>query len=129
MSGADIPALRFNGAATNYTSRHAYMAAGGVTITDVPTVSATMMRLSGVSANGSRIYEALITNNGSWEKPAIIHSAQAPGNAAAVEALEFPGAGKWVNSAGQITSITLLTAGGATMNDNSGILIFGRNLG
>lgn len=131
-SGADIPALRFNGdTGANYWDRHITWAANGAatpTPANVQNVSTTMARLAGATGAGMRNFTAMIGNQPGWQKVGTISAATSTGGATAAGTLDN-GAFEWANTTTQITSVTLLMAGGTvTMNTDCGILIFGRNL-
>lgn len=128
LSVADIPALRFNAdTGTHYQSRYVTCADGGVTMTNVATASTTMARLSGLSSDKPRVIQAIMNDHRDWEKAATVTSRVNTGAVAATPALDVAGGYEWVNSAAQVTSVTLLTVGGANVGGNSQILIFGRD--
>lgn len=128
-SGGDIASLRFNGdTAANYWSRHVSIAAAGVTMTNAETASATLARLHPLTSTQQRSSIHAITNNATTSKVGTVHAQTSSGAAGTIPVLEFGGF-EWVNTSAQITSITLLTAGGSiTLSAGSGFAVFGRNL-
>lgn len=130
MSGADIPALRFNAdSGTNYWSRYITAAASTTTLTNVPTASATMAKLSGISVAGSRNVDVVVANRSAGNKIATVVSATGSGVAATIPVVDISGAFEWINTTAQITAVTLLSAGGSqTMSAGTGMAIFGRDI-
>lgn len=130
LSVADIPALRFNGdTAANYWSRYITAATAAVTLTNAQTASALMARLTGMSVTNGRTYQVVMSNKLSATKLATVVGATGSGAVATIPAVDITGSFEWVNTTAQITSVTLLTAGGtATMAASSGFVVFGRNL-
>ena len=129
MSAADIPALRFNADAGNtYWSRFITSVAGGVALVNNATTSTSMLRLSGVSSAAVRTIAAFVGNYASWQKSCQITTSTSTGAAGTTAPLDVAGAGEWVNASSQITSVELRTAGGTnTLNQGSGLMIFGKN--
>ena len=129
LSGADTPALQFNSdTGNNYWSRYITSAAAGTTLTNVQTPSTSMARLSGITGTTARSITATIMNRSGTGKIATVNSGLASGAAATISTVDVTGQFEWVNTSAQITSVNLLTATGATMAAESGMLIFGRNL-
>lgn len=131
LSAADIPALQFNSdTANNYRSRYLVNnATSGTTLTDVPTATTNMARLSGLSVSGSRILVAYINNLSSAAKVGTVTSTLGTGSVSTQHQVDLAGGFEWVNTTAQITSVTMLTAGGtATMAASSGFQVFGRDL-
>lgn len=128
-SGGDIASLRFNGdSSTNYWSRHITFATGGVTATDVPTASASLLRLAGNSVTTARTVTCSIINLASVSKSVAIQTLQTGTGAAATVGVLNIGGGEWVNTSAQITSIEMRTAGGSvTMPAGTGFTVFGCN--
>lgn len=128
-SVADLPCLRFNGdTATNYRSRYIVNnATSGTVLTDVPSTSATLAALTGLSSTGQRVFTANINNALSASKVGTVRGALASGSAATQAAMDLAGTIEWVNTTAQITSVTMLTSGGATMGTGSGFIVLGRN--
>lgn len=131
LSATDIPALRFNAdTANNYRSRYLVNnATSGTTLTDVPAATTNMARLSGISVAGSRILVTCINNLSSAAKVGTVTSTIGTGSVSTQHQIDLAGGFEWVNTANQITSVTMLTAGGtATMATSSGFQVFGRDL-
>lgn len=128
-SGGDIASLRFNGdSGANYWSRHVSIAAGGVTMTNAQTASATLARLHPNTTTQQRSSIHAVTNFLSKSKVGTVHAQTSSGAAGTIPELEFGGF-EWVNTTAQITSVTLLTAGGSiTMPAGTGFAVFGRNI-
>jgi hypothetical protein len=130
LGSADIPALRFNAdTANNYQSRYVTCATGGTTLTNTATTSTSMARLSGLSSNLTRVITATVNNHKDWQKAGIVDSRLSTGSAASTPDMDLSGGFEWTNTTAQITSVTLLTAGGANVGGNTQIMIFGRNAG
>jgi hypothetical protein len=129
IQGGDIPALRFNGDTGNdYSTRFLTAAAGGATLADVPVASTSQLRLSGITNGGLRQHTLFIANHKDWPKVATIQSALESGGAGGTPALDVSGTGTWAITNAQISSIELRTVGGINMNDNTSIMIFGRDI-
>lgn len=128
-SGGDIASLRFNGdTGTNYWWRCLSVAAGGVTWTNAQAASATLLQLHPATTTQQRSSAHFITNLATKAKVMTTTATTSTGSAATVGAGEL-GWGEWVNTSTQITSVTLLTAGGSvTMPTGTGFSVFGRNL-
>lgn len=128
-SGGDIAALRFNGdTAANYWTRHITYATGGVTATDNPTASATLLRLAGNSVTQGRSVQCAIMNLATVSKSVSFPAIQTNTGAAATVGVLNIGGGEWVNTSAQITSIEMRTAGGSiTLSAGSGFTVYGSN--
>jgi hypothetical protein len=128
-SGSDIASLRFNGdSGTNYWSRSISVAAGGTTMTNAQNASATLARLHPTGTTQQRSSLHAVTNFATKSKVGTISAQTSSGSAATIPELEFGGF-EWVNTTAQITSVTLLTAGGSiTMPAGTGFAVFGRNI-
>lgn len=127
-SGADIASFRFNGdAGTNYWSRYINSVAGGVVLTNNQNVSQTLARIFAVGVTTDRSAIVKIINRSADSKIACVCGITSTGAAATAGAIEFGGF-EWVNTAAQITSIEMRTAGGVnTLTARSGFMVFGRN--
>lgn len=128
-SGADIAGLRFNGdTGANYWSRYINSVAGGTVLTNNQNVSQTLARMFALTTTLQRSAIVNITNNLSTSKVGVVNGQTSTGAAATAGAVEFGGF-EWVNTAAQITSIEMRTAGGAiTMPAGTGFAVWGRNL-
>ena len=128
-SGGDIASFRFNGdTGANYWSRNISFAAGGVTATNAEQVSQTLARLHPTTTTQKRSSVHFINNQANTSKLGTTTAQTSSGSAATIPVLEFGGF-EWVNTTAQITSITLLTAGGSiTMPAGTGFVVFGCNL-
>jgi hypothetical protein len=68
-----------------------------------------------------------LTNNSSTSKVGMVYGQTSTGSAATAGAVEYGGF-EWVNTTAQITSIQMITAGGATLSAGTGFSVSGRNL-
>ncbi len=129
VSATDIPALRFNAdTGNNYRSRYLVNnAVSGVTLTDVPTATTNMARLSGLSATTGRVTKVIINNKLAAGKVGTVASTNATNSLTVQPGIDLAGGFEWVNTAAQITSVTLLTVSASTMPIDSGMQIYGRN--
>lgn len=125
---ADIPALRFNAdSGTTYNDRHITWLVNTVTPTNARNISTNLLRLSGVSSVGPRMITASVMNILAVAKPVTLSISNGTG-AAGTEHTEDFGSGEWVNTAAQITSVELRSAGGTnTLSAGSGFTVFGCN--
>jgi hypothetical protein len=130
LSVADIPALRFNGdTAANYWTRYLTAATGVATVANAQTASALMARLSGVSVTNGRTFSVIMSNRLASTKVGTVDAATGSGAAATIPATDITGSFEWINTTAQVTSVTLLAAGGtATMGIGSGFVVYGRNI-
>ncbi|GEM_PF-3853222 len=128
-SGSDIASLRFNAdAGANYWSRYLSAAAGVATLTNNVNVSQTLARLFAVGITLQRSGVFLITNRAATSKVGCSMGQDGSGAAGTSAGLSFGGF-EWVNTAAQITSIEMRTAGGSiTLSAGSGFAVEGRNL-
>lgn len=128
--GGDIAALRFNGdTATNYWDRHLTAAAGGTTWVNTQTVATTntMIRLAGTTTTQGRSVTCTVMNIATISKSVgLSHIQTNTGSAGTAGTLDF-GGGEWINTSAQITSIEMITAGGATLTAGSGFIVYGSN--
>lgn len=125
VSGSDVVSLRFNAdTGANYNSRNDTLAVGSALVTDGPNASDTLIRLGAAAATG-RFVVADIGNTLAANKVLTAMVAIAGANAATVPISHAAVAGVWFNTAAQITTVTCLTQGGATMGAGSSIQIFG----
>jgi hypothetical protein len=129
LSVADVPALRFNGdAANNYWSRYISSVAGGVVLVNNQNVSVPLARVAGVTFTQRRVAKVLMMNQATHPKVGTVDAQTGSGVAATAGGIEFGGF-EWVNTAAQITSIEMRSAGGtATLSIGSGFTVLGRNL-
>lgn len=127
--GGDIASFRFNGDnAANYTSRYLSSVAGGVVWVNNQNVSQTLARLFALVV-GAIPRNALIGITNFATVPKVGNVNAQTGVASAATGLQLEAGGfQWQNTAAQITSIELLTAGGATMLAGTGFAVLGRNL-
>lgn len=125
VSASDVVSLRFNAdTGANYNSRNDTLAVGSALVTDGPNASDTLIRLGAAAATG-RFVIADIGNTLNANKVLTAVVAVAGANAATVPVSHAALAGVWFNTAAQITTVTCLTQGGATMGIGSSIQIFG----
>lgn len=126
--GGDIAALRFNAdAGANYWSRYLTAAAGVATLTNQVNVSQAFARLFGVAITTGRSAIIHVSNRLGTSKSGAVRGQSGTGAAATSATLEFGGF-EWVNTAAQISSVTMLTAAGQNLLTGSGFAVFGRNL-
>lgn len=124
---ADIGSIRFNNdSAANYWDRHLTTAAGGTVATDVPNASTTLIRLAGNAVNQGRSAIVVCMNLPTRSKSCSINIQTLTGAAATVGLLDY-GAGEWVNTTVQISSVQLIVSGAGTMGAGSGIAVFGKS--
>lgn len=135
VSSSDTVGLRFNGdTGNNYWWR-------GITSVKTATSGSAPAFVDTFLASTSRILvyplagttqitgHAIVTNRSATTKVAAINSAIGSAAAATVPTTMVFGAGEWINTAAQITSVTMLSTGGAaTLATGSGFVVFGRNL-
>jgi hypothetical protein len=126
--GGDIASFRFNAdSGANYWSRYLSAAAGVATLTNNVNVSAALARIFAVSSTLSRTALVKINNRLGTSKVGAVAGQTGSGAAGTSAGLEFGGF-EWVNTAAQITSIEMRTAGGAvTFGIGTGFQVFGRN--
>lgn len=128
FSSADIAALQFNSdTSNNYWCRHLTVAAGGTTHTNTQTASTSRIRLSQANITAPQVVVVWIMNQAAISKAMIIETQTATANAGTVGIIDH-GAGEWVNTSAQITSVNLLCVGANNLLAGSGIEIFGRDL-
>lgn len=126
--GGDIASLRFNGdSGTNYWDRHITSVAGGVALVNTQTLSTTLLRLAGNGVTTGRIVSCSIMNIATISKAVGISHLQTGTAAAGTAGVLDLGGGEWVNTSAQITTIQLVTAGGATLLAGTGFTVFGCN--
>lgn len=130
MSTADVPALRFNGdSGANYWDRNISSVQGTVTLVNAQNVSQALMRIASPTGTGAFNGLVYVTNLTAVSKLATIIANPGTGAAATAGTLGIAGAGEWVNTAAQITTIDLRKAlGTGTMGTGSGFAVFGRNI-
>lgn len=129
-SGGDIASLRFNAdSGANYWSKGASAAAATTAITvSAALVSQALARMFAATTTQGRSGSVAITNFTTTEKIGAVNGSTGSGSAATGGILETNAFG-WVNTAAQITSIEMLTAGGSiTLSAGSGFVVFGRNI-
>jgi len=128
FSGSDSAAIRFNGdTGANYVARYATVAAGGVIVADAPFVSGTSMRLSAAAGTQGQSIWMVVNNFATVSKQAMITAPLFTGAAATAATLVVGGAGEWVNTTAQITSVQPLVVGANNFNLGSSITIWGSN--
>jgi hypothetical protein len=126
--GGDIASLRFNGdTGANYWSRYLSWAAGGTVVANNQNVSQTLARMFALAQTQGRNAIIGINNLTGATKVGNVNGQSGTGAAATAGTLE-QGGFEWANTAAQITSIVMLTAGGVNMNTGSGFAVYGRNL-
>lgn len=129
ISAADVPAFRFNGdTATNYWSRYVSSVASGVALVNNQNVSVSLARIAGVPFTTRRIAKVLIMNQATHTKVGTVDGQTGSGAAPTAGGIEFGGF-EWVNTAAQITTLELRSAGAtATLSIGTGFTVLGRNL-
>lgn len=127
--GGDIASFRFNGdTGANYWSRYIHTVAGGTTLTNNQNASQTLARLFAITTTQRRSAWVSIINHTSHPKVGAVSGQTSSGAAATAAGVEFGGF-EWVNTANQITSIEMRTAGGSiTMPAGTGFAVWGRNI-
>ena len=128
-SGSDIASFRFNtDTGANYWSRYISAATGAVTLTNAQNTSQSLARLFAAGTTLQRSALVNITNNAGTSKVGRVEGQTSSGAAATAPVIEWGGF-EWINTSAQITSITMLTAGGSiTLGIGSGFAVFGKNL-
>lgn len=128
-SNNDIASLRFNGdTASNYWDRHITFAAGGATGTNVVNSATNLIRLAGNAVQTARVVSCSIINILGITKSVGISHLQTNTASTTAGILDI-GGGEWNNTAAQITSIEMRTAGGSiTMPAGTGFVVYGTNL-
>jgi len=125
--GGDIASLRFNGdSGNNYWSRHLTAAPGGPTFADAPTTSTNLIRIAEANSSLQRNVHVTVNNLATKSKVCTIRNTTSTNSAATVGTLGI-GGGEWVNTASQITTVEVLTAGANNMGTGSAFAVFGRN--
>lgn len=126
--GADIASLRFNAdTGNNYNSRYLASGATGVaTLTNNQTLTTNFGRLFAVTQTTGRSAEIICSNNSGTEKLCTVNGISGVGSVGTVLNLSWGGF-SWVNTAAQITSVQLITAGAQTLNVGSAVMVYGRN--
>lgn len=128
FSGSDFASIRFNGdTGANYVSRFITAVAGGVVFADAPFVSATAMRLTAIAGTTGQSIWLSVNNTLAVSKQASIVAPLSTGAAATAATIVIPGAGEWVNTTAQITSVLALVGGANNFNAGSSITIWGSN--
>lgn len=128
FSGSDSAAIRFNGdTGANYVARFATVAAGGVVVVDAPFASATSLRLSAAAGTQGQSIWMTVNNTLAVSKQALITAPLFTGAAATAATLVLGGAGEWVNTTAQITSVQVLVVGANNFNAGSSVTIWGSN--
>lgn len=127
--GGDIASLRFNAdSGANYWSRYLSSAAGATTFSNNVNVSQALARMFATTTTLQRSALIGIINNAATSKVGNV-SAQTSTGAAATSGIIETGGFEWINTTAQITSIEMLTSGGAvTMAAGSGFAVWGRNI-
>lgn len=125
FSASDIVAVRFNSdSGTNYWDRNMTAVAASVVFVDNPTASTTLIRV-GIAGTKSITAKLFVGNNLGVSK--LVSGAVSMGTGAAAT----PGtavvsmAGEWVNTAAQITSLTVLCVGANNLLAGSSIAVYG----
>jgi hypothetical protein len=128
-SGGDIASLRFNGdTGANYWDRHLYSAPGGVTWTNAQNLSTNLIRLAATGVTQGRTVVVNVMNLSNVSKSCAMQVCTLTGSAGTGGQADI-GFGEWVNTAAQITSVEMRTAGGSiTMPAGTGFAVYGKNL-
>lgn len=126
--GADIASLRFNAdTGNNYNSRYLDSGASTVTtLTNVQTLTTNFGRLFGNTQTTGRNAEIICSNSATAEKLCTVNGISGVGSVSTVLNIQFGGF-SWVNTAAQITSVQLITAGANTLSVGSAVMVYGRN--
>ena len=126
--GSDIASLRFNSdSGANYWSRYLASAAGGVVWTNNVSVSATLARMFALGVTTGRSSNMSISNRLASSKCGAVSALTGTGSASTGDGVEIGGF-EWINTTAQITTIQMLTAGGATLTTGSGFAVWGKNI-
>lgn len=125
--GGDRVSLVFNGdTANNYWDRHLASAAGASTFGNSQNANQGLIRLAANASTAGRIISVFVKNIAAASKPVVIHTATATGTAGTVGEIDI-GAGEWVNTVSQITTIQLKTAGGQNLLAGTEFSVYGVN--
>jgi hypothetical protein len=125
--GSDIASLRFNGdTGNNYWSRYLSAAAGGAVLTNNQNVSQAFARLFASGTTLGRTAVLGLSNAQTATKVGVVNGNTATNAAGTAGVIEFGGF-EWVNTAAQITTVQLVTAGGQTMSIGTGFEVYGMN--
>lgn len=128
LSGSDSIIARFNAdSGANYVTRFATIAAGGVIVADAAFASATSLRLSPAATTQGQSIWLSINNFLSVSKQIDVRAPLFTGAVATAATLVIGGAGEWVNTTAQITSVQILLAGANNFNAGSSVTIWGSN--
>ena len=132
-SGADIASFRFGGTAgavdtaANYWNRSVTSVAGGVVLVNNQNVSATLIRVAGLTSTLQRTGCMTVNNLATVSKVCKIETQTSTGAAGTAGGMDW-GGGEWVNTTQQIVSVQMLDAGANNLNAGSGFAVFGMNL-
>ena len=127
-SAAGKASLRFNAdSAGNYWDRSLSSAQGATTFTNTQTASTTLIRLARVSVTTGRVGYAIIANKLATSKLVKFMTDTSTAAAATVGTVEL-GAGEWINTAAQITSIEMLLPAAGNLLAGTGFSVYGRNM-
>jgi parallel beta-helix repeat protein len=135
LSAGDTVGIRFNGdTGANYwwrgvTSVKTATSGSAPALVDTFTASTTRVVLYPLSGTAQLVGTAAVTNRSATTKLVTVDASTGSAAAATVPTTLITGSGEWINTAAQITSVTMLTTGGtATMAAGSGFVVHGRNL-
>ena len=134
--GGDIVSLRFGGTAgavdsgNNYATAHGEWNAGqlGNQSTNLESNTQSLLRLAASNVTASRISEVVVSNLTATRKVCSITTATEWGTATTTPRRTTVGHGIWSNTANQIVSVQLVTAGGNTLLAGTGFIVEGYNL-
>lgn len=125
--GSDVASLRFNSdSGVNYWQRSTADLLGSALTTNTQRPSQTLMELANASSTTNRIVTVICSNHKTTNKVCTMSEMTDTGSAATVGAIDN-GGGEWFNTAAQITTVTLTTAGGQTLLASSSIAVYGNN--
>lgn len=125
-SGGDIASLRFNNdTGLNYASRYISSATGGVVLANNENKGVGLARMFALATTLSRSGIVGVNNKAATPKTGNVNGQTFAAVATGLQ-IEFGGF-VWNNTSAQITSVTMVTAGGNTMSAGSSIAIFGRD--
>lgn len=131
-AGSDVASIRFgNGnfqvdSGANYQSRTITAAAGGVTLTDAPQTSDTMIRL-GIATNLGRSAWVHVTNFQTRTKVCKAAIAIGTTDVTTVSAAHISVEGMWANTTDYIKSMQLVLPGAGKLGAGSQFIVFGMN--
>lgn len=129
LGAAAIPGVRMNGDSTAAYWHRQFSAgdlAGQLTFADRGVASQTLVELWFQATQRPGSFLMVIANRLATSKALFFQPSISTGTAAAVPSIVI-GAGEYVNTAAQVTSLTMTTAAGTTLGVGSSLQVFGRD--